>query len=246
MKIRELLCYPSPDPKCVKERTKELAECGVQKILRGGMVFLKGFQILGKGHSSVILKVRLKDLRSAAVKVLRSDSKRDNLSLECSLLVKGYPVTPEVYCCSKNLIVMELIEGYPLKEIFKKNYLKCSDALLIVLKVFGAVSWLDRVGVDHKELSRPSRHIFITNNGRVKIIDFETATGGPAKNLLRVFSWFMMRSWFGRECCRGIEELLNSDGNTLLKLYRLEPRKVFREVVREVIRRCYSAQDIYL
>ncbi len=244
MEYPEALCYPSSNPKCVKERMSELINCGVKEILNDGKLLIGDWRVLGKGHSAVIFKAKLNDGRITAVKVLRSDSKRSDLLLECSLAAKGYPITPRIYCCSKHLIVMELINGLLLEEIFNKETLSCEEALSIVLKAFEAVSFLDRVGIDHKELSRPTRHIFITRRGEIKVIDFETASGGPAKNLLRVFSWFIIRSWFGRVCCNKIKSHLNEVVLSLRK-YDVEPRKAFREIVNQVINGCSSSKDKY-
>ena len=118
------------------------------------------------------------------------------------------------------------------------------NTLPIILRVFEVVYYLDRIGIDHKELSRPVNRVFLTREGKVKIIDFETASGGPARNLPRVFSWFIMRSWFGKKCCTNIEILMD-EVLPLLRLYNHELKKAFKEVVKQVVRKCSSPKKIY-
>jgi len=244
MKYPEILCYPSFDSECVKERIRELINCGIREVLNDGKLLIDGWKVLGKGHSAILFKAKQSDGRIVAVKVLRSDSKRSDLRLECSLAAKGYPIAPKIYCCSKHLIVMELIEGSLVGEIFNDKKISCKEALPLVLKVFEAVRFLDRLGIDHKELSRPTKHIFVTDKGEIKVIDFETASGGPTKNLLRVFSWFIIRSWFGRYCCKSIRAHLNEVIPSLRK-YDKEPNRVFREIVNRVIKDCSLSKDVY-
>ena len=237
MRFHEVLCYPLPDPECVRERMEELSSCGVMELLKEGKKHISDWAVLGKGHSSIVLKALLRGGGVAAVKVLRRDSKRDDLYLECLFLNRGQPITPKPLCCRKDLIVMEFVGGRPLKEVLKRDKMSCQKALPIVLKVFEAVNWLDRAGIDHKELSRPEKHVFITSEGTVKILDLESASGGPSRNLLRVFSWFIMRSWFGNECCA--KDLIK-EALPLLRSYKGTPRKVFKDLVRLVIKECSS------
>ena len=82
---------------------------------------------------------------------------------------------------SANLIMflIKLIEGISFLDWFK--YYKLGEIskrrVLTVIKDILEQCWrLDRKGLDHGELSDASKHILITTDCKVKILDFEKAS----------------------------------------------------------------------
>lgn len=147
-------------------------------------------RLLGKGHSSVVLEVALVDGSRAALKVLRTDSKRTELLKECDLMKRAYPLSPRVMGCGRDYILMEVIEGTPAAEAISKT----GRAAPLVFKVISAGRGLDILGVDHAELSRAHRHVVVTPDGRVKILDYESATASERpRNVCRLASWLLYR-----------------------------------------------------
>ncbi|MCD6324371.1 MAG: hypothetical protein J7L55_04605 [Desulfurococcales archaeon] len=197
-----VLCYPTGDEECVLRRERILRDAGVVELLSEGPYEIDGFKVLGRGHSAVVVAALLRSGDVAAAKILRADSKRDDLMLECSLLKKGIPITPKPLYCFPELIIMELIRGIPLK-MLQRRITDCDTAVLTALKVIGAAHYLDRVGINHKELSDPTNHVFITVDGRVKILDLETASVGHGCNVCRILSWVIMRSHMLEPCTEG-------------------------------------------
>jgi predicted Ser/Thr protein kinase len=193
MELLDLLCYPSGSLECVHSRWKILRDLGVKKLLSYGKVSLGRYRVLGKGHSSIVLAAELDDGLKVAVKVLRSDPKREDISLECRFMRRAYPIAPKVYACFNTLIVMELLEGWHLGEFLNKIS-ECKEFILLVAKISEAVNWLDRIGINHKELVNPLKHVFILHDGRVKIIDYETASSGFGCSLCRFLSWVLHQS----------------------------------------------------
>ncbi len=73
--------------------------------------------------------------------------------------------------------------------LLAKTELKFSlDSLIL------AVAELSRAGIDHLEIRHPQYHIFVTDNGAVRIIDFERGklTTRP-RNLSRFVVWLLER-----------------------------------------------------
>ncbi len=200
--LRKVLCYPSGELECYLKRKKILEDAGVIELINEGSYEIDGFRVLGRGHSSVVVAVLLQRDLLAAAKILRTDSKRDDLTLECKLLARGVPVTPAPLYCSPEIIVMEFIRGTPLKNA--GGLVKgCSDVALLALKIIGAAYYLDVLGIDHKELSDPSSHVIITEKGHVKILDLETASLRRGCNVCRVVSWMFFRSRLMSLCSDG-------------------------------------------
>ncbi len=172
------LCYPDFSRSCAEERASELASLGV----------LGAARLLGKGHSSTVLEVLLANGSRAALKVMRTDSKRSDLLAECEILGRAYPLSPKVVECGRYYILMELIEGEPLVEVLRS----AENRLPLVLKVIAAGRGLDLLGVDHRELSRAHKHVFLTIDGRVKVLDYESASlSERPRNLCRLASWLL-------------------------------------------------------
>lgn len=212
------LCYPGFSRECAEGRASELASLGV----------LGATRLLGKGHSSTVLEVLLAGGGRAALKVLRTDSKRPDLLAECGILRRAYPVSPGVIGCGRYYILMELVEGVPVVEALRST----ADRLPLVLKVVAAGRGLDVLGVDHRELSRAHKHVFLTTDGRVKILDYESATLSESpRNVCRLTSW-LLYSVLRTE--RGAPELVG-----LLREYKRASeagrRGIFLEVVKRLV-----------
>jgi len=170
------LCYPSYSEECVRRRLERLRALGVVEVAN----------LLGKGHAAVVLEGRLSDGSPVAVKVLRADSKREDLIYECRLTELAYPISPKVYSCSEEFIVMELVKGRPAAEVLASEGFRYA----YIAKVLAAGRGLDIRGVDHRELSRAHKHVVISGGGAVKILDYESAAlvERPC-NICRLVSW---------------------------------------------------------
>ena len=72
---------------------------------------------------------------------------------------------------------MEFIDGLLISRwIEKVSNLDVEDVRKVLREILEKARRLDRVGLDHGELSQASRHIIIDRDGHVHIIDFETAS----------------------------------------------------------------------
>ncbi len=233
-----LICYPSVDKKCFVDRLRKLATHGIKCIVSEGKTSIGNVRVLGKGHSAIVVKVIHRDYGEAALKLRRIDSKRDNLILECKLMRLAVPVAPTPLVCSDDFIVMEFIDGVHLEE-FIRGMTSCRDVVLLIAKVLAAAFWLDAVGIEHKELSIAGKHIMLTKDGKVKIIDYESASHHSRPcNLCSLFSWLIVRKKVLRRFCRVsddfIQELIQ-----LVRKYKLsttikERRELLVALVKEL------------
>ncbi len=235
-----VLCFPHPSEDCIRIRAEKLVDAGVLALLSEGKEDIGGSRVLGKGHASVVVKAVLKPSLTVAVKVRRTDSKRDSLRLECEVMRVAYPVAPKVYRCEDDFIIMEYVDGAPIGEVMGKAMTEgCGSALSLVFKVLGAARYLDLVGVDHKELSLPREHVLITRDERVKVIDYESASLSEAPcNVCKVCSWFIYRSAFGKACCRELERLKMELRATLRRYKAHATDDAFEAVINMIIRFC--------
>lgn len=212
------MSFPSVKREVLERRLAKLELLGFKGCYDLGDYIVNGSRVLGRGHSSVVFAAEFKGLGLVAVKVLRTDSKRNSLLSECSLMKRAYPVAPKVYLCNDEFLVMELIKGTRLKELINSTT-RCEDLILLSIKVLAASRFLDAREVTHKELNILKKHVIIDEFQRVRIVDFESGFMGFSCNVCRVFSSLIVRSRRLQECCglrqHSIEELLK-----ILKIYK--------------------------
>ncbi|MEM1866717.1 MAG: protein kinase [Zestosphaera sp.] len=200
MECIRLLSYPELSEDLIRKRLSKLLSLGFKSCVDLGDHELWGLKVLGKGHSSVVLAAEFANLGYVAVKVLRTDSKRDSLTLECDLMKRATPIAPEIYYCDEEFIIMELIKGVKLGDV-APNITSCRDLIMLYLKVLAAARYLDSKNITHKELNILREHVIIDDEGKIRIIDFESGFTGFACNVCRVFSSLFMRDRRIIECC---------------------------------------------
>jgi len=208
-----LLSYPDLKEDLISRRLEKLRRLGFKNCVDLGGYELWGAKVLGKGHSSVVLAAEFTNLGCVAVKVLRTDSKRDSLLRECDLMKRASPVAPKVYYCDEELIVMEFIKGVKLGDLVP-HITSCRDLITLYLKILAVVRYLDLKNITHKELNVLREHIIVDEVGNVRIIDFESGFAGFTCNVCRAFSALFMRNRQITKCC----SLGKLEKNLLLEL----------------------------
>ena len=188
------LCYPKHSVNCCIERLNVLREMGIASIVSYGLKSIGELKVLDIGYSSIILLVVLRDNSLAVAKILRTDSRRQSLRGECSILeiVAGNGISPKLLGCNNDVIILEYVDGVILGKLLEENaYLyRIKDILkAAIYKAF----LLDSLGVDHGELSRPYKHILVSPRG-VFIIDYESAsTRRKPSNVTSLISGLILR-----------------------------------------------------
>ena len=169
--------YPKGTKSQIKSRIKELGILGVEGISFQGELQMDTISILGKGYAGVVVLGKM-GRKKVAVKIRRNDSPRKNLEKEAGLLkiVNKHKIGPKLIASSKNFLVMEYLDGEKIGDWvdgLKKNE-KSSQLKLIIKKVLEDCYSLDRIGLDHGELSNLSKHVIVGK--KTTVIDFESSS----------------------------------------------------------------------
>ena len=169
--------YPKGTKSQIKSRIKELGTLGVEGISFQGELQIDTISMLGKGYAGVVVLGKI-GRKKVAVKIRRNDSPRKNLEKEAELLkiINKYKIGPKLISSSKNFLVMEYLDGEKIGDWVDglKKSEKSSQLKLIIKKVLEDCYSLDRIGLDHGELSNLTKHVIIGK--KTTIIDFESSS----------------------------------------------------------------------
>lgn len=175
-KLGKFLCWPEYNGEIVANRIKQLESLGVESIAAGGPHNIQGIQVLGKGHTGVVLRARWHG-REVALKVRRTDADRESMEREAGFLshVNKWGLGPTLHGFISDFIVMEKLVGQYLGEWVKDNMQNTQKVKKNLRKILN-ISWcLDQSGLDHGELTRIRRHYIVTDSGP-RVIDFESSS----------------------------------------------------------------------
>jgi len=171
-----IVCYPRGNS-ASEPRIRELECLGVSEVHFEGTSQIGRLHILGKGCVSVVVKV-LTPRGVEALKIRRIDADRPSMRREAELLVlaNSVGVGPRLSAQSDNFLLMELVVGQPFPRWVRSLPGKGRTERLrrVVSSLLDQCSKLDRIGLDHGELSNLSKHVLV--NGRPTVIDFESGS----------------------------------------------------------------------
>lgn len=200
--VSTLLCYPRFNYDIYAGRLKELERLKIDKIGISGKTIIGGITVLGKGHRSIVFKVKKKD-SILALKVRRIDSSRKNNHDEVFFqkMANSINIGPKLIDYTDNFLLMEYIDGIKIKDYFcDPNFLNKSgtvdqnnknknkdyndldtrkiilDFKKILRETLFQCYMLDSIHLDHGELSYIDNHVIVGKKDKVKIIDFESAS----------------------------------------------------------------------
>jgi len=173
-----VLCFPNAEEAEVQRRLKELRSLGVTALEFSGSacLFGVGLPVLGKGFVGIVVAAYM-DAERVAVKIRRTDADRADLLHEARMLsiANTADVAPKFVGAGRNFLVMQLVEGEVLPDWLKKN--RDEAAVKVVLgDVLEQCYRLDKIGLDHGELSKAPKHLLVDKAGKAFIVDFETAS----------------------------------------------------------------------
>jgi len=173
----DIWVYPNGTRAQVKKIIKELNALGVESISFQGELLVGTISILGKGYVGVVVLGKIGRKKEDVISRQR-DSTRKNLIKEAELLkiTNRSNVGPKLVGFSKNFLVMEYLDGKKIGDWFASLKKKGSSSQLktVIKKVLEDCYSLDRIGLDHGELSNITKHVIIGN--KTQIIDFESSS----------------------------------------------------------------------
>ena len=173
----DIWAYPKGTKAQIKSRIKELGNLGVESISFQGSLELGTINILGKGYVGMVVLGKI-GRKKVAVKIRRNDSPRENLKKEAELLkiINKHRIGPKLVAFSKNFLVMEYLDGEKIGNWVNglKKKEGSSQLKLIIKKILEDCYSLDRIGLDHGELSNLTKHVIVGK--KITIIDFESSS----------------------------------------------------------------------
>ncbi len=236
-----VLCYPKPNEAELQSRLEELRKLGVEAVEFSGKTRAYGVPapILGKGYVGIVVVAHVKGQR-VAMKILRVDADRPDLLHEAEMLQKAesIDVAPKLFGASKNILLMQLIEG-DLLPAWLETHKDKGMVHQVLASVLESCYRLDMIGLDHGELSKAPKHIIVDHQLKLWLVDFETAsdTRKPANVSAICHFLFTSPGEVGQMVSTILGERNRAEIITALGVYKKEKTRKAFELVIQV---CFS------
>jgi putative serine/threonine protein kinase len=222
-RLRGVLSYPIFKEEHYAKVLEGLRALGVDQVESIGALDIGSIKILGKGCVGLVMVGRREGQRVAA-KILRADANRTSLDKEADNLhvanLEG--VGPSLFGHAEMVLVMEYIEGAFLARWLQEPHAG-GEVTFVLMSLLAQCRRLDKVGLDHGELSDAKKHIIVDKKGVPRIIDFETASRTRAcRNLTSMVNYLFFKESIslltGRFVCLEKEALREA-----LREYKSDP-----------------------
>lgn len=231
--LQNLISYPWYNEGQYQERVKELQSLGVEEIILTGPTTIFNLNVLGKGHSGIVVKVNTNKGKNLALKIRRLDSRRKNLNNEAKFMViaNSLNIGPKLIDSKKNCILMEFIEGQKISTWLEYHaHMKTPGNKETTKKALNNLMeqcyLLDRMYLDHGELTRIDNHVIVSDN-RVSILDFESSSvNRKTANVTSIIQSLFFSGIISKRV-KDIMDFSNSSSNLLriLRKYKNEQNK---------------------
>jgi len=222
-----IICYPNFSIEDYTARLNEIRSLGINAILVGGRTKIGRMNIVGKGCVGLVIKVEIED-RIYACKIRRTDADRKDMRREALLhtIANSIGVGPNLFAHTENFIIMEFINGLTIIDwIRQQQNLSAYKVRDIVVTVLKKCYDLDKIHLDHGELSRLDRHVIISEYDNVNIIDFESSSNlRKISNVTSATQALLLNGVIARR----INGLLNIQKNEIIQILRLYKQKPTR------------------
>lgn len=238
-KYVEILCYPRYDLKEAEKRLRELKKLGVKALEFAGEKKAFDVHVLGKGYVGIVVAAYT-DAGKAALKIRRVDADRAGMQHEAEMLKRANDVGvgPKLLDVTENFLLMEFIEGTRLPKWIETPKGRGTKARIHkVLQDILEQCWrLDRVGLDHGELSRAPKHIIVSTSNTPYIVDFETASiNRKVSNVTSICQYFFIGSQLAKTMGKKLGKV---DTKTLIHALKAYKQKQTRENFEEALVAC--------
>lgn len=227
-----LFAYPSGESERVSEVLRELELLGLAGIGVAESTGKLAPFLLGKGGRGMVF-LGLVDEACVAVKVARTDAAVPTMEQEATHLRKANTVNvgPKLFNHSTHIIVMEYVEGETLAEfIATKSRIEIAE---IVEQVLDQAHLLDKIHLDHGQLSNSSDHVIISPRGKPCIIDYSHSSQQRKPRNVTAFTSYLIRTILRER--RNDPTLL-----TLLKQYKEKQDETSYAMLKETVTRLIS------
>ena len=237
-KLVDLLCYPKFSADEYQSRINELRSLNIKFVILEGSTVLSSVNILGKGNEGLVLKVSTITNSTMAVKIRRTDSCRIAMENEFNFYkhVNLHNIGPNAYSHTKNILLMEYIEGLPARKWFFLSSKTKPDLIRhVVIDILNQCYKLDVMGIDHGQLNKLDNHVIISPDGsKCTIVDFESASRNrKVSNVTSALQGLIFKGFISEQ----VNTILNYDDKqsellNLLSIYKHEKcRKNFDSIL---------------
>jgi len=239
-KYAQVICYPNYSQEELKIRLEEMKRLNIRALEFVGEKKILDLPVLGKGCVSIVVLAHT-NFGKAALKIRRTDADRSSMRHESEMLqmANSVSVGPKLLGSTKNILMIEFIKGLLLPKWIKKVKEAESEARIRkVLKDVMEQCWrLDKIGLDHGELSHASKHILVTPRDKAYIIDFETAsTNRRASNVTSICQYLFLQSEVSIVVKEKLGQIEKERLIEALRNYKKKPRKENFEKVLKICR----------
>jgi putative serine/threonine protein kinase len=231
----ETLCYPKPKKGELKKRLKELRTLGITALEFRGPKQVSNVSVLGKGCVGIVVMAHV-NRKKAALKVRRLDADRSMMRHEAEMLEKANSVKvgPKLLGYTSNMVLMQFVNGFLLPEWLRKRVGKV-QVKKVLRDVLEQCWLLDRIGLDHGELSHAPKHVIVDRANRPVIVDFETASLNRRPANVTSICQFLFISDIAGEVARKTGD---KDKKTMIKALRFYKKCRNRESFETVLKAC--------
>jgi len=217
----KVIGFPASTKKQVQLRISQMKKLEIDSISFQGDLKLGTINVLGKGYVGIVVLAKRKQ-KIVAVKIRRTDSQRKEMRNEAKLLqiANSIDVGPALITSSKNFLIMEYLDGKKIGIWIKELKGKGSTKRLktTIKKILEDCYNLDRIGLDHGELSNIGKHAII-GKSKTTIIDFESSsTKRRVSNVTSATQGMFIGS--------GISKIIKN-------IYKIPPREKIIDALRE-------------
>ena len=204
------LSFPAKDRDYSSTILEELEEIGIDGIYAKPAIDGLKIIFIGKGYRGIVVKGRLRGF-DAAIKILRTDTAVGGLDKEAEAteMANQIGIGPKLLGYSRHVLILEYIEGKHFGKWVEELAIEKTDVLKDVLsKSLLQARSLDRLGLDHGELSDARKHIIVKPSLDPIIIDFGKARiKNRPSNVTSLFSYIA----FGPQSKKILQMLRVSD-----------------------------------
>ena len=239
-KYARIVCYPQYSLDGLEERLREMRSLGVKALCFSGDKKIGEVPVLGKGCVGIVISAYT-DAGKVALKIRRTDADRESMKREAEMLriANSVNVGPRLLGFTRNILLMEFIEGMPLAGWIEK--IRCerdsAERIRRVLReILEQCRRLDEAGLDHGELSRATGHVIVDHKDTPWILDFETASvKRRVSNVTSICQFLFLR---GSLASLVAESIGCEAGKDLILALRRYKRSLSRRAFNEVLRVC--------
>jgi putative serine/threonine protein kinase len=223
--LTDLFCYPKYCPYDYFEKLNELRSLDIKYVILEGNTKLNNGCVLGKGSEGLVLKVQDHCNNIKAAKIRRTDSSRLDIKNEFSLYqyVNDYDIGPKVFHCTRNILLMECLDGLPARNWFLTFNSDLNNLRQVIVNILNQCYTLDKIGIDHGQLNKLDNHVIISSDGsKCTIVDFESASKNrKVNNVTSVLQGLLFRGIISKQ----INKFLNYEKKKSIFIDRLTTYK---------------------